>query len=401
MSNSLAIAAVTATLSRLLDKALPANTKITTQPPNKARNGDGKDQINLFLYQVTPSAAWRNMDMPRQVQPNETGHPPLALDLFYLLTAYGKNDEDLGGHQVLGQAMSILHDHPLLGAAEIEAALEGNDLHRQVERVRITPYPLSLEDLSKLWTTFQTEYRISTAYQVSVVLIESTRPAKAPLPVLTRGPADQGPAAQADLTPPYPTLTAIRSPNEQPSARLGDNLVVSGHHLAGDSLLARFSHPQLTTALEVGPLPGVTTTGPTEITIQLPNQPGQWPAGFYTLSLVVRRAGQPDRTTNELSFSLAPRITNKTVNPIQGGVRITITCSPEVRPEQRAVLLLGDREIPAQPHPNRTGSLEFRLTPAPPGNYFIRLRVDGVDSLLVNRAVTPPVFDETQKVTIP
>jgi hypothetical protein len=30
----------------------------------------------------------------------------------------------------------------------------------------------------------------------------------------------------------------------------------------------------------------------------------------------------------------------------------------------------------------------------------VRLRVDGVDSLLVNRAVTPPVFDQTQKVTV-
>jgi hypothetical protein len=401
MSNALAIAAVTATLSRLLDRGLPADTKITTQPPNKARSGDGKDQINLFLYQVSPNAAWRNMDMPRQVKPNETGHPPLALDLFYLLTAYGKNDEDLGGHQVLGQGMSIFHDHPLLGAAEIEAALEGNDLHRQVERIRITPYSLSLEDLSKLWATFQTEYRISTAYQVSVVLIESTRPAKAPLPILSRGQGDQGPTAQAGLTPPYPTLTAIRLPNEQPSAHLGDDLIAGGHHLQSSSLIARFSHPLLTAPREIGPLPGVTTTGPAEITIPLPNQPGQWPAGFYTLALVVKVAGQPDRTTNELSFSLAPRITNKTVNSIQGGVRLTITCSPEIRPGQRAVLLLGDREIPAQPQGNQPNRLEFQIKPAPSGEHFIRLRVDGVDSLLVNRAVSPPVFDETQKVTIP
>jgi hypothetical protein len=401
MSNALAIAAVTATLSRLLDRGLPADTKITTQPPNKARSGDGKDQINLFLYQVSPNAAWRNMDMPRQVKPNETGQPPLALDLFYLLTAYGKNDEDLGGHQVLGQAMSIFHDHPLLGATEIEAALEGNDLHQQVERIRIIQHGLSLEDLTKLWTTFQSEYRISTAYQVSVVLIESSRPVKAPLPILKRGEADQGPVAQGSLTPPYPALTAIRLPNEQPSARLGETLVAGGHHLAGDSLVARFSHPLLAAPREVGPLPGVATTGPVEISIALPDQSTQWPAGFYTLALVVKRAGQPDRTTNELSFSLAPRITNKAVNSIQGGVRLTITCSPEVRPQQRVTLLLGEREIPAQPHPNATNKPEFQIKPAPSGQHFIRLRVDGVDSLLVNRAVTPPVFDETQKVTIP
>ena len=35
-----------------------------------------------------------------------------------------------------------------------------------------------------------------------------------------------------------------------------------------------------------------------------------------------------------------------------------------------------------------------------PGSYFVRLRADGVDSLLVNKAVTPPVFDSIQKVTV-
>jgi hypothetical protein len=34
------------------------------------------------------------------------------------------------------------------------------------------------------------------------------------------------------------------------------------------------------------------------------------------------------------------------------------------------------------------------------GLYFVRLRVDGVDSILVNRALTPPEFDTTQEVTV-
>jgi hypothetical protein len=47
-------------------------------------------------------------------------------------------------------------------------------LHEQVERVRITLQPLTLEEVAKLWNVFQTPYRISVAYEVSVVLIEST-----------------------------------------------------------------------------------------------------------------------------------------------------------------------------------------------------------------------------------
>jgi hypothetical protein len=34
------------------------------------------------------------------------------------------------------------------------------------------------------------------------------------------------------------------------------------------------------------------------------------------------------------------------------------------------------------------------------GEYFARLRIDGVDSFLVDHSVSPPVFDQTQKVTV-
>lgn len=405
MSNSLAIAAVTATLRNLLTQGVTADVPgatITTQPLDRARGSNGNgNQINLFLYQTVSNAAWSNMDMPRQVKPGETGHPPLALNLYYLLTAYGQNDDDAFGHRLLGRAMNILHDHPVLGAPEIQAALANNDLHEQVERVRITPQPLSLDELSKLWAAFQTQYRISVAYQVAVVLIESTRPAKAPLPVLTRGPGDEGVAAQADLIPPFPTLEAIESQTNQPSARLGDTLTLSGHHLDGDNVAVQFTMPRLVTPLVVPSLPNGTAS---QIAVQLSNQPANWPAGVYTLVAIISRAGEPDRTTNELPLSLAPSITAIAPNPAardgNGDVTLTITCSPQVRPEQRAALLLGDREVLAQPHPTQTDNLTFEISAAPVGEHFVRLRVDGVDSLLVDHSVTPPVFDPNQRVTI-
>jgi hypothetical protein len=409
MSNSLAIAAVTATLRNLLQQGLTADlpdASVTTKPLDKARNSnDSGNQINLFLYQAEPSAAWRNLDMPRQVKPGETGHPPLGLNLYYLITAYGQNDDDTFSHRLLGRAMSILHDHPLLSAPEIKAATETelpeSDLHEQMEGVRITSQPLSFDDMSKLWTGFQIQYRLSTTYQASVVLIESICPAKTPLPVLTRGPDDEGVAAQADLAPPFPTLESVGLPNNQPSARLGDVLTLSGYHLDGDSVVVRFINRRLTEHIEITPLPGGTAT---EITVQLPDEPADWPAGFYTLAAVVSRAGQPDRTTNELPLSLAPGIVDITPNPAardgSGNVTLTMTCNPEVRPEQRAALLLGNREILAGAHPAQTNTLQFLVTDTPPGEHSVRLRVDGVDSMLVDRTVTPPVFDETQKVTI-
>src|SRR5262249_22123103 len=98
-------------------------------------------------------------------------------------------------------------------------------------------------------------------------------------------------------------------------------------------------------------------------------------------------------------FSLAPAMTITPATAPAGSITYTVACRPDVRPQQRASLLLGSQEILAQPHVTQTATLTFAAIVATAGDYFVRLRVDGVDSLLVNRAVQRPVFDATQKVT--
>jgi hypothetical protein len=409
MSNALAIAAVTLTLQSILGSGVTADpdltdATVTVLPPDKARGNNNANQLNLFLYQILPNAAWRNMDIPSQIGPGETGNPPLALTLHYLLTAYGRdNDTTLPfGHHLLGKAMSVLYDHALLGPDEIKLAtsgsLPGSDLDRQVERVRITMQPLPLEDISKLWTGLSTQYRLSVAYELSVALIDSTQPRRTPLPVLTRGPADKGVFSQADLIPPFPALDQVRFPNNQTSARLGDTLVLTGQHLDGTNVGVVFKHSLWNTPVEIPPQAGGTST---QLSVQLPNIPAAWPVGFYSVSVLVQR---PDenyrRSTNLLSLALAPSLTIVPQSAPGPNITYTVTCSPEVRPEQRASLLLGDQEILSAAHPAQTATLTFNAQNVAAGDYFVRLRIDGVDSLLVNRTVTPPVFDQTQKVKI-
>jgi hypothetical protein len=419
MSNELAIAAVTKTLYNLLEgiqelknnlelyNKLPVDFRPTGDIEVKTLSLDAaleeddklKNYVNLFLYHVEYNAAWRNMDIPGQVKQGETGHTPLALNLHYIITAYGENENEYIAHLLLGKAMSILHDHSILGRAEIEDALEVSELHKQVERVRITPQPISLDEISKLWTGFQAKFRLSVAYQVSVVLIESKHVVRTPLPVLTRGNFDdKGVLVQPGLIPPYPTLEAVSFPKNRTGALLGDDLALTGHHLTGDFVTMHFSHPLLEQPNEVPVTPGKHWS--TKITVTVPNNPAKWPAGFYKIAALINKTGQQDRITNDIPFMLMPSINNVVINP--ANYLTTVTCSPKVLPDQDASLLLGDREFKADSHPNKTDTLTFKLNDVSAGEkYFVRLRIDGVDSPLIDRSVTPPVFDSNYEVTIP
>ncbi|CAM2169957.1 Pvc16 N-terminal domain-containing protein [Paraburkholderia sacchari] len=405
MSNALAIAAATATLEAILGNGIHADpdladTAITVLPPDKARGTITSNQLNLFLYQILPNAAWRNMDVPGLVKPGETGVPPLAINLHYLVTVFGRENDNSQpfDHHLMGRAMSLLYDHALLGPDEIRLAFPGSDLERQVERVRITLQPLDIEQISKLWTGFATQYRLSVGYEISVALIDSTQPVKTPLPVLTRGPQDKGPISQGNLLPPFPALSQIQPPGRQASARLGDLLTLTGALLDGTLLGVIFDHPLWSQPVELAPQPGSTST---QVTVQIPpGQPAAWPAGTYSIAFAVQRPGESfRRTTNALSFSLAPAIVVTPKSAPAGSVAFAISCSPWLWPGQHASFLVSDQDVALADVAAATGSLAATVTLAA-GSYFVRLRVDGVDSLLVDNSVSPPVFDTTQQVTI-
>ena len=75
-----------------------------------------------------------------------------------------------------------------------------------------------------------------------------------------------------------------------------------------------------------------------------------------------------------------------------GDATINLSCAPPVGLDQAAVLILGSLATPAEPHPTTTGSLTFVVRDAPVGTHLARLRVDGVESILVDRSATPPAF---------
>jgi hypothetical protein len=420
MSNSLAIAAATATIRHLLLTQMPlidsdlSDLEVTTQPPDLARKNVTKAQLNLFLYGTVVAAAWRNHDLPAQVRPGETGNPPLALNLQYLLTAYGRGDSDNDSvsHRVLGSAMGVLNDHPLLGSAEIEAALAGNDLGNQIERVRITPQPIGVEEMSKLWTIFQSQYRLSVAYEVGVILIDSRRPVRAPLPVIKRGPSDRGAVAVAGLAP---LLDQFHLPNSQSGIRLGEDAILVGANLSSGDVEAVLTgaYPEGGATEDVVTLPVIAGAQPDSLGLHIPdvaedpNALSKWHPGSYLVSLVQTRPDVPPVSSKPIALALAPRITVTPLAAAAGDLELTLSCEPRIRAGQPVLLIFGD--VPFKPDtmvspadPTKPTELKFTVKQAATGAYLVRLRVDGIDSIPAVLAGMPSVaaFDPAQTVTI-
>lgn len=445
MSSPLAIGAVSAVLRNLLDNGLIdiasalgpvtvsvlAPDRIDTDPPNAV------PQLNLFLHQVMPNAAWRNRELPtRSALGERVANTPLALDLHYLVTAYGV--ADLQAEILLGYAMHLLHERPVLDRAAIRRALDPSpldvsmlppafqvlaaaDLADQIEAVRITPVPMGIDEMSKIWSATQTHYRPSAAYQVSLVLIEGTRPARTALPVLSRGPVDpltlrdRGVSVQPDLLPPGPALVSITLPNRQSSARAGDTLVLVGARLEGTLPRLRLRHRLLAAPLE---LPLVPAPGGREATCTLPAAVAAHttlPAGLWQASVVLTPpADTSERESNSMALAVAPEPVIAADVPLAlaaidlqrltgpARVRVRLFSRPQVRPEQAAQLALGSVTAVSARRTNAADVLEFEFPGTlAAGPAWLRLRVDGVDSLLVDKAAVPPRFDPAYQVTVP
>jgi len=452
MSSAFAIAAVTAVLKDLLNDGLVnkdlsavGNVTVSALPPDRidTGNADENSQINLFLYHVTPNPGWRNMGLPsRDGNGERLTNPPLALDLHYMVTAYGS--QEFHAEALLGYAMQLLHENPVLTREMINRTLKPalpsdvtlpsglqmlatSDLAEQVELIKIIPQTLSTEEMSRLWTAAQTHYRPTAAYQISVVLIQETKPVHSALPVLTRGPNDEGPSAQANLVPPFPTLESLILPDNQPAVQMNDSLTIVGHHLAGDddlpsdvTLAVVLVNNRLEDPIRVD-VPAAQRTDKT-ITMSVPHQGGVfYPLGLYALSVEVSPTASPEEKeiSNDLALFVAPKILqinginlpNPSDPPVSiartniqdnlGDVTLTITCTPEVLPEQNVTLVVGDNEVAADTHATQTDAISFVLQAVEAGTYRLRLRVDGVDSLLIDRSDSiQPKFDESQKVVL-
>ncbi len=199
MADQTAIAGVSRSLRTLLRDRMVVTPEVTFAPPDVTVPADGP-RVNIYLLHVIESAELKNQPILDTAPPGAYGHPPLSLNLRYLITTHSaseaQQDSDLNAQTLLGDAMRVLHDfgnqiaslaiiNPVAGPVG-DPVLDASLLN-EFERIRLTLQPAPLDELTRVWSAFgEANFRRSVIYEVSVVQIETTIVAVRPLPVRQR-----------------------------------------------------------------------------------------------------------------------------------------------------------------------------------------------------------------------
>jgi hypothetical protein len=143
------------------------------------------------------------------------------------------------------------------------------------------------------------------------------------------------------------------------------------------------------------PFAPASVTG-TEVTFNVPDDPANFPAGVYNLSLLFTSAGAVTGMTNYMplpvSVVIQPFGAGAAVANAQGTL-VTASIKPQIWPSQTVSLALAGSAMPAQPIEAATAAPSFQFPTLASGSYLARMQVDGVESnVTVKWTPWPPVF---------
>jgi len=402
VSDYKAIATVTATLRTIIEGALKGiqGIDVKTERPNDLEREIGSDGtgVNIFLYQVETDADLRNADLPSR---SRNGHviqrPQVALKLNYLLTFYA-TDGELVTQQLLGKVVSVLHTYPVIvpGIKQEDIETFKNDypfvtepnLTNQQSMVRITPLSFSLEELSKLWSVFfHTPYRMSIAYQASVVLIEADITPSQPTSLVSERKITVLPAPE--LIAPAPVIQSVSPQMNTP----GDTLTIHGQNFSGGKIQVTFDGVQVDKE-------NLQLTSTEQLEVELPDS---LLAGIRVVQVALGVSSVPDLNlkvspldlkSNVMPFVLQPKIDGK---PILEGNTLTLKVKPKINPKQTVTLWLRANiksesvyGVFPEVFQDAADTLNFNVSKVPDGTYRIRLQVDQAES----------PFDEEPRIKI-
>lgn len=372
MSDFRALAAVSSSIRNLLDAEMELQASVSIARPDVDIEGITGNRVNLFLYKVDENASLKNMDLPGRGHPGAYGRPPLSLDLHYLVTAYGGDkEEDLEVLELLGDAMRVLHSHPIILGANLDTAIRN-----EVEHIKLYLEPLSLEELTKIWSATTKPMRLSASYLVTVVQIENLQPRKFPRSV--GEPPAGGPRILAVpfRAPRIDDVRVIRFDDPQniervPYARIGDRLVLRGRAFSSDDLRVLLGNGVEAT---------INSVTPERIEVTIPDDAALQPGA----TRVLIQNEQQLFTSNAAAFMIVPSVTAlaKNVNTLTiTGTRLWSESLDSLTIVGNAVVMSYDTKTPTE--------IAFELPSLPAGNYLVRVRVNGAESLEEKVLVMP------------
>jgi hypothetical protein len=381
MSDYRAIGGVSASLQTLLQDRMELPDGVSTPVVTISTPRFGEEdvpakedpRVNLFLYRVSENEFLQNEEIPGLGNSGAYGYPPLSLNLHYLLTAFGSQpvqtsaaqplfNETLA-HFLLGSAMRVLHDYPILtdqlltvrpptiGTPVLHPSLIG-----AFETVKLTLEPISLEDVTKVWMALSLRYRLSAAYSITVVQIESKskrtfpRPVGAPptaYPPVSGTPPVPGPYVPVNIyASPFIDQVLVRRQGDTreqiyPYARVGDTVILIGSNFIGGQVRVAFDSvevpvtPLSSSRIEVivpdavvpgvGPIPPANVLQPGARTLAVIALDPTFPQGAVRsndsvfmlvpgiIPPVVYAAGPPRSITVQGTRLFAPTMTGETI----------------------------------------------------------------------------------------
>lgn len=400
MSNALAVPAVTATLSTIVQSAVD-RLGLAPRPlvaPGPLDDSSDNARVGVHLYRVTRNPALSIEDLPTRSAGGELRQKlRAALDLHYLFTFHGTGGNEWEAQRLLAKTAAALHAEPVLTAARIADAeidhpeIAGNDLAAADERVRVVPDMLSIDELTRLWALYPpASFTVTLGVIAGPVLVDADGDPGAVLPVhrvaagafpfdaprLDQVSGPDGPGAPVRAATPMPNLNLFGAAL---SARPGETVEV---------LLDGVAAPTVTVADDQHIVVGSPGLAPGAHRVQVRrNGPPLDPASSTPVRV----------SSNSLTMSVAPTLgaLNAATGPgSHAGLRsgtVTAAVTPNVSAAQRVRLLLDSTALtpPAALAVSATltegdpptGSVDFAVHDARAGTYRATLEVDGARSI--------------------
>jgi hypothetical protein len=143
---------------------------VLLDPPFKflgEAEGPTKNCLSIYLYRIFEDGDMKNRPQTIRADKQLEG-PPLSLDLSYLITPITDNVSH--DHLLLAKTMQLLYDNSILQGSLLKGVLADTG-----EELRVMLNPVSIEDMTRIWSGFMRPYRLSVFYTVKVIYIDSER----------------------------------------------------------------------------------------------------------------------------------------------------------------------------------------------------------------------------------